>query len=58
MEKEVRQLVADRCLEVERRLSAQLRHEIDTLAQIIETTIAKKEDVHRLQEQIDELQRA
>lgn len=58
MDKAIRQFVTASCLRVEQKLNARLRHEIDRIGQIIEKTIAKKEDVQSLQEQIDELKRS
>jgi hypothetical protein len=60
MDREAKEFVAKRCLQVERKLAARLTREIEALARIIAKTVKTlptKEDVLSLQEELDELRR-
>lgn len=60
MDKKTREFVTERCRQVERKLANDLRHEIDALARTVARTVktlATKEEVLDLQEQVEDLKR-
>ena len=61
MENKIKEFVTTRCLQVERKLAARLRREIDALARIVARTVktmATKEELLSLQEQVEEWRRS
>jgi polyhydroxyalkanoate synthesis regulator phasin len=55
MDEATRAFVLEQCLQTEQKSEERLQDEIAIIGQIIKETIAKKEDLESLQEQIDEL---
>ena len=61
MDTEVKQFVAKRCVQIERKLTLRLEREIAKLARMIATTVkelATKEEFLSLQEQVEDLKRS
>ena len=61
MDKELRQFVAERCFQMERKLTDRLRHETEALGRMVARTVktlATKEDLLDLQERIEVLERS